>query len=74
MVQLLVGGALTAGFRLTNRLLGGTPKESVERQAQAAQAKMKAGIIDIEAKVRISRADVLWTAGWLCTESLPQCI
>ena len=53
IVQLLVGGALTAGFRLTNRLLGSTPKESVERQARAAQAKTKAGVIDIEAKVQI---------------------
>ena len=51
MVQLLVGGALTAGFRLTNRLLGNTPRESVERQARAAQAKAKGGVIDIEAKV-----------------------
>ena len=48
---MLVGGALTAGFRLTNRLLGSTPKESVERQARAAQAKAKDGVIDIEAKV-----------------------
>ena len=50
-MQLLVGGALTAGFRLTNKLLGNTPRESVERQAQATRAKSKGGVIDIEAKV-----------------------
>ncbi|CAL5224899.1 g7660 [Coccomyxa viridis] len=48
---LLVGGALTAGFRLTTKLLGSTPRESVERQAQAARAQTKGGVIDIEAKV-----------------------
>ena len=53
MVQLLVGGALTAGFRLTTKLLGSTPRESVERQAQAARAQTKGGVIDIEAKVLI---------------------
>ena len=54
--QLLVGGALAAGFRLTNKLLGSTsPKESVDRQARAARAKAgptsASGVIDIEAKV-----------------------
>jgi len=42
---------LAAGFRLTNKLLGSTPKESVDRQARAAQATSKDGIIDVEAKV-----------------------
>ena len=57
--QLLVGGALAAGFRLTNKLLGSTPpKESVDRQARAARAKAgptsAGGVIDIEAKVLLS--------------------
>ena len=42
---------MAAGFRLTNKLLGSTPKESVDRQARAAQAASKDGIIDVEAKV-----------------------
>ena len=49
LLQLLVGGALAAGFKLTSNLLGGTPKESVDRQA--AKANSQNGPSDIEAKV-----------------------
>ncbi len=52
-MQLLVGGALTAGFRLTNNRLGNTPMELGEVQARATKAKSKGGVIDIEAKVLI---------------------
>ena len=48
-----MGGALAAGFRLTSRLLGTTPQESVDRQARAATSSSQPSTIDIEAKVRM---------------------
>ena len=52
VLQVLVGGALAAGFKLTSRLLGTTPRESVDRQARAATSSSQPGTIDIEAKVQ----------------------
>ena len=47
-----MGGALAAGFKLTSRLLGTTPRESVDRQARAARSSSQPGTIDVEAKVQ----------------------
>ena len=52
-LQVVVGGALAAGFKLTSRLLGTTPRESVDRQARAATSSSQPGTIDIEAKVQM---------------------